>query len=105
MNFSHFCHCGNEEYNQLKNSVDACACQGYSYEFAACRMPCGCYPETVQIGFWKDRGVYLLYFRPTVSYQGAEAILQDFFAQGDIQRYPSFAALTEALQRLRACTN
>ena len=100
MKFSQFCTCTPSGYAQLKRCVDYCADRGHSYEFSACRLPAGCWPGQVQVGFWRDRGEYLLYLRPKVRYQGSAPALEDFFAQSELLRFPSFQAMAACLQAL-----
>ena len=102
MEFSQFCACGPSGYAQLKQKVDACARLGRSYEFAACNLPPGCAPERAQVGFWKLEEDYLLYFRPAVSYGGADPKLNEFFLRGAVQRYAGFQAMTDCLQNLNS---
>lgn len=73
---------------------------GRSYEFSPCRMPPGCRPCQVQLGFWQAGGNYLLYFRPAVSYSGDDARLREFFDRGPIQRFSGFQALAGCLRSL-----
>lgn len=100
LDFSQFCGCGPAGYAQLKQRVDACARLGRSYEFAACRLPGRCRPDSAQIGFWRCGEDYLLYFRPGVAYEGADPRLRAFFGRGAVHRYPGFDALTAALRAL-----
>lgn len=104
MDFSQFCTCSPSGYARLKQCVDYCAEQGYSYEFPACRLPQGCFPAQSQVGFWRDRDAYVLYLRPKVRYQGTAGALEDFFAQSELLRFPSFQAMTDCLQALPANT-
>ncbi|MDE6259517.1 MAG: AAA family ATPase [Oscillospiraceae bacterium] len=100
LEFSQFCTCGPADYFQLKRQVDACAGLGRSYEFSPCRMPPGCRPAQVQVGFWRSGGDYLLYFRPTVSYAGDDPLLQRFFDRGPVQRFAGFQAMADCLRSL-----
>ena len=100
LDFSQFCACDPAGYSQLKQQVDACAELGRSYEFSPCRMPPGCRPAHVQVGFWRSGGDYLLYFRPAVSYAGDDPLLQHFFERGPIQRFASFQAMAGCLRSL-----
>ena len=100
LEFAQFCACGPSGYAQLKQRVDACARLGRSYEFAACRLPAGCRPDSAQLGFWRHGEDYLLYFRPGVAYGGADPRLRAFFSRGAVQRYPGFGALAGCLRAL-----
>lgn len=80
--------------------MDACARLRRSYEFAACLLPAGCRPGRAQVGFWRCGTDYLIYFRPSVSYGGADPRLRDFFQRGSVQRFSSFQAMTDCLQSL-----
>ena len=102
LEFAQFCACGPSGYAHLKQRVDACAQLGRSYEFAACRLPARCRPREAQIGFWRHGGNYLLYFRPAVTYDGADPRLRNFFGRGAVQRYPNFDAMADCLRRLDA---
>lgn len=82
--------------------MDACAQLGRSYEFAACRLPARCRPQEAQLGFWRHGGNYLLYFRPAVTYDGADPRLRNFFGRGAVQRYPDFDAMADCLRGLDA---
>lgn len=100
MDFSQFCSCGPSGYAYLKQCVDHCSRQGRSYEFSRCRMPSGCQPDRADLGFWEKDGGYLLYLRPTVTYQGKDVRLAGFFSRGNIQSFPNFQALIRCLQGL-----
>ena len=100
LELSQFCACGPSGYAQLKQNVDACARLGRSYEFAACKLPAGCRPGRAQLGFWRCGEDYLLYFRPSVSYNGANPQLREFFQRGAVQRYASFQSMAGSLQAL-----
>lgn len=100
LDFSQFCSCGPSGYAQLKHRVDTCAKLGRSYEFAACRLPHHCRPDSAQLGFWRCGEDYLLYFRPGIAYEGNDPRLQAFFNRGAVQRYAGFEALTAALHSL-----
>lgn len=100
MEFSQFCSCGPSGYARLKQQVDACARLGRSYEFPACRLPAGCWPEEAQVGFWRCEEDYLLYFRPPVAYTGTDSQLTCFFRRGAVQRYAGFQAMTDSLRAL-----
>ena len=100
LEFAQFCACGPSGYAQLKQRVDACAKLGRSYEFAACRLPAGCRPDSAQLGFWRHGEDYLLYFRPGVAYGGADPRLRAFFGRGAVQRYSGFGALAGCLHAL-----
>ncbi len=100
LEFAQFCACGPSGYAQLKQRVDACAKLGRSYEFAACRLPAGCRPDSAQLGFWRHGEDYLLYFRPGVAYGGSDPLLRAFFGRGAVQRYPGFGALAGCLHAL-----
>lgn len=100
LEFAQFCACGPSGYAQLKQRVDACAKLGRSYEFAACRLPSRCRPDSAHLGFWRCGEDYLLYFRPGVAYEGGDPRLRAFFGRGAVQRYPGFDALTTALRSL-----
>lgn len=52
------------------------------------------------MGFWRHGGDYLLYFRPSVTYGGADPRLRAFFARGAVQRYPGFEAMANCLRAL-----
>ena len=80
--------------------MDACARLGRSYEFAACRLPDCCRPREAQLGFWRHGDNYLLYFRPSVAYDGPDPRLRDFFGRGAVQRYACFDALVDCLHSL-----
>lgn len=80
--------------------MDTCARLGRSYEFAACRLPDLCRPDSAQLGFWRCGEDYLLYFRPGVTYEGCDPRLKAFFGRGSVQRYPDFDALTATLRSL-----
>ena len=84
----------------MKQQVDACARLGRSYEFAACRLPDCCRPREAQLGFWRHGDNYLLYFRPSVAYDGPDPRLRDFFGRGAVQRYACFDALMDCLHSL-----
>ena len=84
--------------------MDACARLGRSYEFASCKLPAGCRPSRAQLGFWRCGEDYLLYFRPSVSYAGANPKLKDFFQRGAVQRYASFQAMMGSLRALEPDT-
>ena len=84
----------------LKQKIDACARLGRSYEFASCKLPAGCRPSQAQVGFWRCGDDYLLYFRPSVVYDGADPRLGAFFQKGAVQRFASFHAMTGCLQAL-----
>ena len=84
----------------MKQQVDACARLGRSYEFAACRLPDCCRPREAQLGFWRHGDNYLLYFRPSVAYDGPDPRLRDFFGRGAVQRYACFDALVDCLHSL-----
>lgn len=100
MEFSYFCACGPTGYAALKQRIDACAVQGRSYEFDHCRLPAGCQPAQAQVGFWHSGGSYLIYFRPAVSYGGANANLRSFFSHGSTLRFSSFQAMADCLHDL-----
>lgn len=100
LEFSQFCAYTLADYAHLKTQVDACAGLGRSYEFSPCRMPPGCRPCQVQLGFWQTGGDYLIYFRPAVSYAGEDPLLRDFFDRGPVQRFSSFQALAGCLRSL-----
>ena len=100
LEFAQFCACGPSGYAQLKQRVDDCARLGRSYEFAACRLPAGCRPDSARLGFWRHGEDYLLYFRPGVAYGGADPRLRAFFSQGAVQRYSGFGALAGCLHAL-----
>ncbi len=100
LDFSQLCACGPEGHAQLKRHVDRCAQQGRSYEFAQCGLPAGCRPARADLGFWRDGEDYLIYFRPTVSYQGPSPRLAGFWRCGSHQRFHSFQALSLRLQLL-----
>lgn len=100
MEFSQFCVCGPSGYARLKHQVDACARLGRSYEFPACELPAGCWPGRAQVGFWRHGEDYLLYFRPSVIYDGDDPRLSQFFQRGAVQRYAGFQAMTDFLQEL-----
>ncbi len=100
LEFSQFCACGPSGYACLKQRIDACARLGRSYEFAACRLPDRCRPDSAQLGFWRHGEDYLLYFRPSVAYGGTDPRLRAFFGRGSVQRYPGFAALAGCLREL-----
>ena len=100
MEFSQFCACGPSGYARLKQQVDACARLGRSYEFPGCALPPGCRPDRAQVGFWRHGEDYLLYFRPSVAYGGADPRLSQFFLRGAVQRYAGFQAMTDCLQAL-----
>lgn len=80
--------------------MDACARLGRSYEFASCKLPAGCRPNRAQLGFWRCGEDYLLYFRPSVSYDGTSPQLKEFFQRGAVQRYAGFQAMTDSLRAL-----
>ena len=100
MDFSLFCSCGQAGYAHLKQRVDACAQQGRCYEFAQCRMPEGCRPAQAALGFWRDGGDYLLYLKPSVTYQGNDPRLTAFFQRGTPQRFSNFQDLSACLLTL-----
>lgn len=100
MEFSQFCACGPSGYARLKQQVDACAKLGRSYEFSSCQLPPGCRPGRAQVGFWRHGEDYLLYFRPSVAYTGADPQLNQFFLRGAVQRYAGFQAMTDSLRAL-----
>ncbi len=100
MEFARFCTCDPVGYARLKQRVDACARLGRSYEFAGCDLPSGCRPAQAQLGFWRYGEDYLLYFRPTVVYDGTDPRLAHFFSQGAVQRYAGFQAMTDRLHTL-----
>ena len=100
MEFSQFCACGPAGFARLKQRVDACARLGRSYEFSSCKLPDGCRPDRVQIGFWRHGEDYLLYFRPRVAYGGSDPRLSEFFLRGAVQRYAGFQAMTDCLREL-----
>ena len=102
MNFSQFCACVSSGSAQLKRRVDACAGLGRSYEFSPCEMPPGCRPGRTGLGFWREGGDYLLYFRPAVSYAGDDPRLRRFFTQGSVQRFSGFQPMADCLQALGA---
>lgn len=100
MEFSLFCACGPSGYARLKQQVDACAKLGRSYEFPSCQLPPGCRPDRAQVGFWRHGEDYLLYFRPSVAYTGADPTLNQFFLRGAVQRYAGFQAMADCLRGL-----
>lgn len=100
MEFAQFCACGSSGYAQLKRCIDACAQQGYSYEFPQCRLPAGCIPAEACVGFWRDGARYALYFRPAVSYRGPSSALSGFWAGEALRYFADYRALTECLQAL-----
>ena len=100
MDFSQFCACLSGHSALLQQRVDVCAGLGRSYEFSPCQMPPGCRPGQTGLGFWRDQAGYLLYFRPAVAYSGSDPRLRRFFAQGSIQRFPSFQPMADCLRTL-----
>lgn len=100
MDFSQFCRCCPEDYQQLRRQIDSCACRGQSYEFIGCRMPAGCRPATADLGFWRQGQEYLLYLRPAVSYQGSDPRLRAFFSGAKLWRFPDFQGLARLLDGL-----
>ena len=100
MDFSQICRSGQQDYAQLRRRIDDCACQGRSYEFAACQMPAHCQPAAADLGFWRQGQDYLLYFRPAVAYQGSNPRLKAFFSRTRPWRFPDFQGLTRCLAAL-----
>lgn len=98
--FSQFCTGGPEVLETLRRCIDDLGRQGQGYEFPDCRMPEGCVPRQVALGFLKrDRG-YLLYWRPAVAYQGRSPVLSALFARS-VWRFDSYEAMTARLASLR----
>ena len=98
--FSQFCSGGPEVRQTLRRCVDTLGRQGRSYEFPDCRMPKGCVPRQAVLGFLNRGGEYLLYWRPTLSYQGNSPVLAALFARS-VWRFDSYEALTDRLASLR----
>ena len=98
--FSQFCSGGPEVRQTLRRCVDTLGRQGRSYEFPDCRMPEGCVPRQAVLGFLNRGGEYLLYWRPTLSYQGNSPVLAALFARS-VWRFDSYEALTDRLASLR----
>ena len=100
VSFSQFCTSAPEVRETLRRCVDDLGRQGQSYEFRDCRMPEGCVPRQVVLGFLKrDRG-YLLYWRPAIAYQGKNPVLDALFARS-VWRFDSFESMTARLLSLR----
>ncbi len=98
--FSQFCAGGPEVREALRRCVDNLGRQGQSYEFPDCRMPEGCFPRQVVLGFLKrDRG-YLLYWRPAIDYRGQSPVLAALFARS-VWRFDNYEILTARLASLR----
>ncbi len=98
--FSQFCSAGPEAQELLRRRIDDVGQRGQSYEFPDCRMPEGCVPRQIALGFIKQDQGYLLYWRPAVAYRGNNPILAALFARS-VWRFASYEAMTARLSSLR----
>lgn len=79
MDFYDLCGLSASEFRELQQRIDLCARMGRSFELGDCRLPDCCKPGHAVLGFWKQEGLYLLYFRPAVAYTGSDPALKRFF--------------------------
>lgn len=100
MTFSQFCTASPAGFDTLRTCIDLRAKQGRNCEFPDCRMPAGCTPEQVALGFLRQGSSYVLYWRPMVTYRGKSRILSIFLGR-NVWRFDSFDALSARLQSLR----
>ncbi len=99
MDFSQLCTATPAEYDSLGQKVALCAAQGRSYEVPACRLPEGCCPGYVTVGFCRREGGYLVYWHPAVEYRGQSPVLKLLFARS-AWRFDRFEDLTRWLHAL-----
>lgn len=98
--FSQFCTGTPEVQETLRRCIDQLGRQGRSYEFPDCRMPEGCVPQQVVLGFLRQEQSYLLYWRPAISYQGSSPVLAALFARS-VWHFDSYETLSARLLSLR----
>lgn len=85
----------------LRPRIDAAGAKGQSYELSPCRMPEGCVPAAVCLGFFRRTdGSYVLYWRPQVTYRGTSKTLSILFRQS-LWSFASYELLTAHLHSLR----
>lgn len=90
---------GAGDYRYLRDQIETYAQQGHSFEFRDCRLLPGCQPAQATVGFWRDRGGYVMYVRPTVAYGGGDSRIRRFFQNGR-QGFGSFEDLVDFLKAL-----
>lgn len=98
MTFAQLCTAAAEPV--LKQCVDRCAQEGRGYEIHDCRMPAGCLPDRVTVGFLRRGDGCLLYWRPGVQYRGNSRVLAALFARCTWS-FSSYEALAGRLYSLR----
>lgn len=96
--FTDFAKCSDAEYGLLKYHVDLSGNLHRSYELTDCRLPSGCEPSCVTLGFCKVSSKYLMYIRPETRYTGSSAVLASLFAPGP-RSFTSFDSLAEHLRQ------
>lgn len=99
MDFTQLCTASPAEYDSLSRKVALCAAQGRSYEVPVCRLPPGCHPAYVTVGFCRREGGYLVYWRPAVDYRGQSTALKLLYARS-AWRFDRFEDLTRWLHAL-----
>ena len=87
----------------LKLRIDRAAQGGHTYDLPNCRLFPGCVPTTATVGFWQDKQGYLIYVRPSVTYQGSNSAAARFFLTGR-QAFSSFEALSVFLKGMAAAS-